>query len=161
MSARHSIFRIGSLILAAVMLLAGCGESDESKPVPGTEGAITIVAVDSGDRKIAQDFTEYLMRGCVEEVPERVQHRLEDRPKVLRLAEASLDVCRGISEVEVDSSRIEATIELGEGVDRGNLGEAFCSFVRGSDVADFTPGHRLLDSNGEMIVNCGTHNAYR
>ena len=33
--------------------------------------------------------------------------------------------------------------------------------VRGSDVADQTPFHTLLDMNGGKIKVCGTHNAYR
>ncbi len=50
---------------------------------------------------------------------------------------------------------------LDPGDDLESAGYSVCNLVRGSDVADFTPDHELLDSSGESIANCGEKNAYR
>ena len=117
--------RLGSLAVACVAVLAaGCTlDGDETPPErqvprPAAAGALP------EDRAMAQRVVRYLDRNA------------QGWPWYRRVERVSVE--RGVV-------TIETTVDLDENEDAGQLA---CSFVQGSDVADFTPGHRIEGRSG-------------
>lgn len=142
------------MVLAA--LVAGCGgsSSDES-PAPsaspaatGSTGEIKVLASTASDRKIGDDLANYLNRNCPAGV------RQSDNPTLQQLYTATADFCGGVTEIAVQDKRITVRTDLEPGSDSETLGNVFCVYVAGSDVADFTSGHTLLDASGSKIKTC-------
>ena len=155
-----------TLVLAGI--LAGCGEDVNSASSVESPEGIEIIASAGPDRRIGSDLKKYMVRNCPGpgyEIPDKAKSRyLENHgqralDRVERQFEDVKAFCSGARSIEVRNSRITVRSDLVAG--EAGVGEAFCMIVRGSDVADQTPFHTLLDMNGGKIKVCGTHNAYR
>jgi hypothetical protein len=45
---------------------------------------------------------------------------------------------------------------LGERSDAKRDAREICNTIQGADVADFTPGHKIVGQAGEVILTCST-----
>lgn len=156
-----------SLLLVAgisVGVFAGCGSQNTTAVEISPPAGIEIVAEDSEDWRVGNGLREYMVRNCpatdAEMPPMREKWGPRMRKFMARHFEAMKRVCSSGRSIEVTDGQITLTSGL-EGDDLKDAGWAFCNLVRGSDVADMTPGHEILDDAGDQIMNCGTHNAYR
>lgn len=155
------------LMLAALLavLFAGCESDGGLTEDPSfTAEKIELVTDAPVDRKIGSDLIKYMFRNCPgpesEIPPMKEKWGPKMREYMTRSFEGWRDMCASIRTIEVEDSRITATSAL-SGNDLEDESEAFCNLVQGSDVADFTPGHELLNSSGESLIICGEKNAYR
>ncbi len=157
------------ILACCLFLVAGCGGEDENKSAEvGSLAGIAIVAGKAGDRDIAIDLRKYMVRNCPGpdyELPENLKDRYAENhgQEALEAIEKQLEAleryCAGARSIEVKNRRIVVRSDLKS--DDSAAGEAFCSLVQGSDVADPTPFHTLLDETGQSMKVCGTRNAYR
>lgn len=157
---------IKTLLAGVVVLsLAGCGTDDESVTTPRTLGEIEIEANSPADEEIGRDLRRYMIVNCLpagaEAPPMREQWGPKMRAFMARSFEGWRHVCENARSIKVTESQITMTSGLDAGDNLESAEYSFCNLIRGSDVADFTPGHELLDSSGESIANCGEKNAYR
>ena len=147
-----------AVVLAA--LIAGCGSTE---PVPGPAGRPKDAVIDATgdqDRQIGLDLQHYLVRLCP---PSGMKLRDSELKKYRRspyfhlyvqLAKGEIALCDSISSIAVDGSRVTIHSGLEDNAIGHAAGLAFCNLVAGSDVADSTSGHELLDKEGDTIEVC-------
>lgn len=155
--------------LCTVLLLAGCESDGGLTEEPAfTAEEIRLDAEGSEDRNIGKDLIRYMFRNCPSpgyELTEKDRNRAAaefGRDNLAAIERQFVDTtrfCGSIRAIKVRNKRITMWSDLE--VDDEAAGEAFCMIVRGSDVADQTPFHTLLDETGNQITICGTRNAYR
>ncbi len=154
----------GRTTLAAIlvsMALVGCGggssSTDASAEVADSPAGATIEAGSPAEQKIGTAVQKYLERNCalpgaIEEVPDKYR----DDPSYAAMLgdlEGMEAMCGHISAIEVEGTRVTIRSEIpADG--RRWAGVAFCNLIRGSDVADETPGHELQDVSGSTIATC-------
>lgn len=139
-----------TLVLAA--LVVGCGGSDDGNSEPdstaGSPEGIEVVAGSPSDQQIGDDLREYLVRNCSTETKQ------SDNAALQRLFDATSDFCGSVETIEVKDKRITIQSSLEGASAVGQVGDVFCLYVMGSDVADFTAGHTLISASGEKIKTC-------
>lgn len=139
-----------TLVLAAFAV--GCGGSDggsdEPDPAAGSPGEIEVVAGSPADEKVGNDLKDYLVTNCPTEVQQ------SDNVALQRLYEATADFCGSVETIEAEDTRITVRSRLDGASASGQVGDVFCLYVMGSDVADFTAGHTLISASGEKIETC-------
>lgn len=71
-----------------------------------------------------------------------------------RAFQSSRQVCRSYRMISVEGGVI--TVETALPDDRlGRIGASdLCNTIQGADVADFTPGHRVLGADGFELAEC-------
>jgi hypothetical protein len=143
--------------LALVGCGGGSGSTDASGEVADSPAGAAIEAGSPAERKIGTEVQKYLERNCalpgaIEEVPGKYR----DDPTyaaMLRDVEGMEAMCGHIAAIEVDGTRVTIRSEIpADG--RRWAGVAFCNIIRGSDVADDTPGHELQNVDGSTIASC-------
>jgi hypothetical protein len=115
--------------VAAIAALAGCGEDPKSEPLAperAPERGPQVDGLSQTDARMARDLAEYFARGGGAPWYDRVE----------RIA-----VREGVITVET-SARLSGRLE-GEA-------EEICSAIQAADVADFTPGHRVVGEGGSV-----------
>jgi hypothetical protein len=148
-------------LLLMAFLLVGCGggskSDDATLAIADSPAGAKIEAASPAERKIGSEVQDYLERNCalpgaIEKVPakEREDPRLA---AVVRGFEGMEAMCGHIASISVDGTRVTIRSEIEPGEERG-AGEAFCNLIRGSDVADETPGHELQNVDGSTIAVC-------
>ncbi|MFN8160194.1 MAG: hypothetical protein U0R52_04005 [Solirubrobacterales bacterium] len=166
--------------LSAIGPLSGCGGeggtgSAPSSPVPPAGRTASVWGRTLHDQRIADDLREYLRRGCGEAAPTYPEflgaisspHADFEAPPgaVRRYYVAVFGSLRNgfralMSKCEVTSVRVSdgvITLRARLGHDRLALITArrvLCSEIQGSDVADRTPGHRVLAQDGTVLARC-------
>ena len=149
------------LVLPVViaLLFAGCGSgdssSDSSKPPESAAGAHAKVAKGAtpADRKISRDLAAYFLQTCP--TPAHVKKYSKGAsPQVQSMIQGLSVLCGSISYIDVLNGKISVQTSLEGGSASPGVGEAFCSEVQGSDVADGIDGHELLDVTGRTIMTC-------
>jgi hypothetical protein len=150
------IKRRTAIPIALAAFAVGCG-SDETTPETYGKPAHAQIEADSDqDRQLGLDLQDYMIRNCLP--PGTVEKITQERPDELfppayrRIYRGGEALCASIGTIEVEDSRV--TIRSGLDDAQGGVGEAFCVLMRGSDVADFTPGHELQDKSGGTIEVC-------
>jgi len=162
--------RRGVLIaLLSVLALAGCGSDSPSVPTgpAGPAAKAPISGSSSADMKIARELRSYMARNCPASATKlsepQIPARLRSAPGYQRLraqylavAHGTVTLCRSVKGIGVDGK----VITLATGLDSGATGragaDAACTLIQGSDVADFTAGHTILDRDGNTIETCRT-----
>jgi hypothetical protein len=151
-------WRVMLSFAAVAILLAGCGGgSDPTGETADSPAGAAIEAGSSAEREEAVDVQKYLERNCappgtIDKVPEEEL----DGPSsgaLVRNLEGMEAMCGQIAAITVEGTRVTIRSEIEPGVRRG-AGEAFCNLIRGSDVADETPGHELQNIDGSTIAVC-------
>jgi hypothetical protein len=145
------------LALGAVLLLPACGDDDD-EPAPSSPGEIEIEADSADDRQIAEDLRTYIDRNLKPGGPaQAVFDELCANPKTPQAeqdCQRALDAQAAGESVRVISVE-EGRIELGTDLSQDDAGaQVLCNTIQGADVADFTPGHRVVDEDGEEIAAC-------
>ena len=148
--------------LLAAALLASCGgDDDDAASTDG--GEIEIVAESDADRMIGEDLVAYLDRNLEADPDEQESF---DRacgdepanPKVAAQCEqarATLDAYSSIDSVEVADGRITIVTGIEPGDEAATVaGQGLCDLIQGADVADFTPGSRILNDDDAEIAAC-------
>lgn len=142
------------MVLAALVTGCGGGGGDDSPapaalPAPAdSSGGIEVVASNASDQRIGDGLAAYLNRNCPDKVAK------SDNPTMQQLYKSTFDFCESVERIEVDDKRITLHSNLDSTAGPAVMGDVFCMFVMGSDVADFTQGHTLLDANGKKIETC-------
>ena len=109
---------------AAALLAGGCTLDGDTTPPERQEPRPAASGTSPKDRAMAQRVVRYLDRNA------------KGWPWYRRVEQVS---------VENGVVTIETTVDLEQNEDAGPLA---CSFIQGSDEADFTPGHRIEGRNG-------------
>jgi hypothetical protein len=137
---------------------AGC-EGGSSDANAGTSDEVSVDASKSADQKVASALRRYLdqfrtgwMREGLHEYCDK-----NDSPERQRICEAlrsNLDAMAKLTGIEVHDRVITLHTSLAN-TEAGRLGAAqLCGEIQGADVADFTPGHKVLGESGEVLLVC-------
>lgn len=137
---------------------SGCGSDEQTVgPAPRPAGA-EIKASGDEDAQIGAEVKRYLVRNCPPPgaKPTVLKEYRNSRyfSDIKRLDLGTIAFCESISTIEVKDSRVTVRSGLQDDAEGRAAGEAFCLLIQGSDVADFTPGHELQDSEGGTIKAC-------
>jgi hypothetical protein len=161
--------RLAAVAAALAVVLAGCGKGGEDEE-RGT--LIEVTATSGRDREIGTELHSYLEDGCqrIGSLEEwRAGIVLSEEPRVLRryLAhryggvdrafESFRSMCESYRAIRVEDGVITVETALRGGLARVR-GSDLCNLIQGSDVADFTPGHRVLGDDGSQLAECPARN---
>jgi hypothetical protein len=105
---------------------------------------------------MALDVQRYFVFNCPRP-GQKIPRKVRDSPyfpQVERLYRGTAAVCASITTIAVDDGRVTIRSGLKNNAEGRAAGEGFCNLIQGSDVADFTPGHKLQDRDGETITVC-------
>jgi hypothetical protein len=164
---------LGACLVLAAMAGWGCGGGNDGEN--STVGAVEITGESSADLKIGSALQRYLARNCGErgaitfaqfrrralapheEIPPALVRRyIERRYGSLRDAYRVQTSTSGCRPVSISVSR--GVITVATRYDRSRLGRIgardVCNLIQGSDVADFTEGHRVLAADGTVLARC-------
>jgi hypothetical protein len=149
-----------ALVLVLAAFVVGCGSTEPSPGSTGRPDDAAIHATSRQDRQLALHLQDYLVRLCPPAGAKLSDYDLRKYRKspyfhvYVQLAEGEIALCGSVSTIEVNDSRVTLRSGLEDDAEGRAAGEAFCNLVRGSDVADRTPGHELQDSQGRTIKVC-------
>jgi hypothetical protein len=146
------------LALGAVLSLGACGDDDD-EPASSPSGEIEIEAESAEDRQIAEDLRTYIDRNLKPGGPaQAVFDELCANPKtpqVERDCQLALDAQaagESVLVISVEEGRIELATDLSQ--DDGAGAQVLCNTIQGAEAADFTPGHTIVDEDGEEMAAC-------
>ena len=146
------------LALGAVLFLVACGDDDD-EPSTDAPGEIVVEADTPEDRRIGEDLREYIDRNLKPGGPaQAVFDKLCENPKSpeveqnCRLALDAQEAGESVRVISVEEGRIELSTNLSS--DDAADANLLCDTIQGADVADFTPGHTIVDGDGEEIAAC-------
>jgi hypothetical protein len=147
-------------LLLAALLLVGCGGgsgSDDTSAVADSPAGATIEADSPAEQKIGSEVQDYLERNCaLPGTTGELAAKYRDDPsyaRYIQVLKAMEAMCGHIASIAVDGMRVTIRSEIEPREEKG-AGEAFCNLIRGSDVADETPGHELQNVDGSTIAVC-------
>jgi hypothetical protein len=159
---------LGLLCLATATAAAGCGGSNDagdqsSNRIPaGSPGQIGIDASSREDRKIGVDLRTYVLRlGGTPAQREEFDRYCADPPDERReaICEEALQAfaaVRAITTIEVRDGVITLHAEIPDDESAHAKAVSLCDDIQAADVADFTPGHKVVDGDGSVILTCPT-----
>jgi hypothetical protein len=124
-----------AVVLSVAAAVVGCTLEEGSAPPERQKLRPVASGASAADEAMARRVVRYLHRNA------------RDWPWYRRVEEVSVD--GGVV-------TIETTIDLEENPDAGLLA---CSFIQGSDVADFTPGHRI-EGRRDTAFDCPNERRY-
>jgi hypothetical protein len=150
------------VIVIGALLLASCGGGGGGDGTDGS-GGIEVSGSSDSDLKIATDLRDYLDRNLrpshgaaagIKELCSGAQRGL--REAQCEQVEQLAPVYASVRKIDVDDQVI--TIDTGLQPDAsGKEGAAIlCEEIQGADVADFTPGHEVLDESSSVLLTCPT-----
>ena len=93
------------------------------------------------------------MELCEKQKPDRGGGRLE---LVCQLSGQYVDAVSKVTLVEVADSVVTLHTELGSDDTGKAEARILCDEIQAADVADFTPGHRILDQSDSVLLTCPT-----
>jgi hypothetical protein len=157
--------RLTLLAAALAVAVVACGGDGEERGA-----GIELSGDSSRDEEIARDLRIYIERGCrrlssLEEWRASIARAEEPPPPVLRtyLArryggvdrafESFSGICQSYRAIRVGDGVITVETEL-QGNRAKLLASDVCDTIQGSDVADFTRGHRVLGEDGSELAKC-------
>jgi hypothetical protein len=149
-----------SLTLVALFLAAcggGSSSDDATVAIADSPAGANIEAASPAEQKIGLEVRDYLERNCA--LPGaigKLAKKYRDDPSYapyIRDLEAMEAMCGHIASIAVDGMRVTIRSEIAPD-EKKRAGEAFCNLIRGSDVADETPGHELQNVDGATIAVC-------
>jgi hypothetical protein len=168
-------------VLVVMLALGGCGGGgDEEASTGGGDevqtpnvGRMEIEGASAADRRMAMDLGRYLHRNCGEggaptfaqfrrralaphgEIPPQLVRRFIER-RYGSLRNAFLVQTRSCQPASISVSNGVITVDTDLEDDRlGRLtAKDACNLIQGSDVADFTVGHRVLAADGTVLARC-------
>jgi hypothetical protein len=143
-----------------VLLLAGCGDGGDTTD---SSGGIELAGSSSDDLKIATELRDYLDQQLrpsqggaarIEELCSGAQRQLREAQceQVERLA----PTYASIQKIDVDDKVITIGTDLNADATGNEAAAIICQEIQGADVADFTPGHKVLDDSDSVLLACPT-----
>lgn len=151
---------LASLAVIGGLLLAGCGGGDETT---GTTGGIEVSGSSEGDLGIATDLRDYLDRNLrpSQGAAARIKELCSGAQRQLREAQCEqveqlAPVYASIQDIDVDDEVITIGTDLQADANGKEAAAILCEEIQGADVADFTPGHRVLDESDSVLLSCPT-----
>jgi len=150
--------RVSVVVVACAAFLIGCGLDEQTPGSAGRPDDAAIQADRQQDREIGLNLQRYMVRNCFPPgakpvVPKKYRGR-DFPPGYKSLLRGGIALCDSVVSITVNDSRVTLRSGLENDAEGREAGKAFCNLVRGSDVADFTPGHKLQDKEGETIRVC-------
>ena len=161
--------RPAAAALLAALALAACGGED-GEPAPERPARIATEGSTTADERIAADLVRYVGRGCraagsFQEFSRGIARAEEGAAALLEFAvrrygslraafDAAVRRCEAIRRVRVDRGAITVETSLGGEPLDDVIAVDTCDLIQASDVADFTPGHRVLGADGRVLATC-------
>jgi hypothetical protein len=157
--------RLAVVATALAVVLAGCDGGGEEDA-----GRIDVSGGSAKDEQIGADLRAYVERGCgrvssLDEWRAMIARAEEPPPRVLRgyfvrryggvdrAFESFRITCRSYRAIVVEGGVITVETALRGYLARVRAGDV-CNTIQGSDVADFTRGHRVLGEDGSELAEC-------
>jgi hypothetical protein len=121
----------------------------------GRPGEIEIQGASAADRQIAADLRTYVVHNCGFGKPRNERRTPKLAPNIARIVNEAQRVCDSYRQFAVTKGVITAKTTLGN-EDKGLGTRIVCDTIQGADVADFTPGHKVVDQDGDLLAACPT-----